>query len=114
MSVIFLSPINPRKGTQLFKKVNSFIAAGAMVAASLVVVAAAPANAAGGLIGVSMPTQSSTRWISDGNSVKAALVKDGFTVDLQYAEDDIPTQVSQLEAMLTKGAKAPFVILSAV
>jgi len=95
---------NPRKGTNLFKKVNGVIAAVAMVAASLVVTA--PAQAAGGLIGVSMPTQSSTRWISDGNSVKAALVKDGFTVDLQYAEDDIPTQVSQLEAMLTKGAKA--------
>ena len=62
--------------------------------------------AAGGLIGVAMPTQSSTRWISDGESIKAALEKDGFTVDLQYAEDDIPTQVSQLEAMLTKGAKA--------
>lgn len=53
-----------------------------------------------------MPTQSSTRWISDGESIKAALEKDGYTVDLQYAEDDIPTQVSQLEAMLTKGAKA--------
>lgn len=66
-----------------------------------------PANAAGkGLIGVAMPTQSSTRWISDGNSIKAALVKAGYTVDLQYAEDDIPTQVSQLEGMLTKGAKA--------
>ena len=70
-------------------------------------IVASPAQAASkGLIGVAMPTQSSTRWISDGNSVKAALVKDGFTVDLQYAEDDIPTQVSQLEAMLTKGAKA--------
>ena len=91
----------------MFKKVNSAIAAGAMVVATLVGVSvAAPANAAGGLIGVAMPTQSSTRWISDGNSVKAALVKDGFQVDLQYAEDDIPTQVSQLEAMLTKGAKA--------
>ena len=89
----------------MFKKVISFIAAGAMIAASLVV-AVAPANAAGGLIGVSMPTQSSTRWISDGNSVKSALEKDGFTVDLQYAEDDIPKQVAQLEAMLTKGAKA--------
>ncbi len=62
--------------------------------------------ATGGLIGVAMPTQSSTRWISDGESIKAALEKDGYTVDLQYAEDDIPTQVSQLEAMLTKGAKA--------
>ena len=62
--------------------------------------------AAGGLIGVSMPTQSSTRWISDGESIKSQLEADGFQVDLQYAEDDIPTQVSQLEAMLTKGAKA--------
>ena len=53
-----------------------------------------------------MPTQSSTRWISDGNSIKAALEKGGYTVDLQYAEDDIPTQVTQLEGMLTKGAKA--------
>jgi putative multiple sugar transport system substrate-binding protein len=63
-------------------------------------------NAEGGLIGVSMPTQSSTRWISDGNSIKAELEAQGFTVDLQYAEDDIPTQVNQLEGMLTKGAKA--------
>ncbi|MSY90164.1 MAG: substrate-binding domain-containing protein, partial [Actinobacteria bacterium] len=53
-----------------------------------------------------MPTQSSTRWISDGESIKAELEAQGFTVDLQYAEDDIPTQVSQLEGMLTKGAKA--------
>ena len=60
----------------------------------------------GGLIGVSMPTQSSTRWISDGENIKAQMEAAGFEVDLQYAEDDIPTQVNQLEAMLTKGAKA--------
>ena len=60
----------------------------------------------GGLIGVSMPTQSSTRWISDGESIKKEMEAAGFQVDLQYAEDDIPTQVNQLEAMLTKGAKA--------
>ncbi len=60
----------------------------------------------GGLIGVSMPTQSSTRWISDGESIKSELEGQGYQVDLQYAEDDIPTQVAQLEAMLTKGAKA--------
>jgi putative multiple sugar transport system substrate-binding protein len=64
------------------------------------------AAVAGGLIGVSMPTQSSTRWISDGESIKAIMEEQGFDVDLQYAEDDIPTQVAQLEAMLTKGAKA--------
>ena len=61
---------------------------------------------AGGLIGVSMPTQSSTRWISDGENIKELMEAEGFDVDLQFAEDDIPTQVAQLEAMLTKGAKA--------
>jgi putative multiple sugar transport system substrate-binding protein len=60
----------------------------------------------GGLIGVAMPTKSSERWIADGNSLKATLEKEGFTVDLEYAEDDIPTQVSQVENMVTKGAKA--------
>lgn len=89
----------------MFKKLTTVVAATAMAVTGLMV--AAPAQAADkGLIGVAMPTQSSTRWISDGNSIKAALVKLGYSVDLQYAEDDIPTQVSQLEAMLTKGAKA--------
>jgi putative multiple sugar transport system substrate-binding protein len=60
----------------------------------------------GGLIGVAMPTKSSERWIADGNALKAALEEQGFDVDLQYAEDDIPTQVSQVENMVTKGAKA--------
>jgi putative multiple sugar transport system substrate-binding protein len=60
----------------------------------------------GGLIGVAMPTKSSERWIADGNNVKKALEDAGFTVDLQYAEDDIPTQVNQVENMVTKGAKA--------
>ncbi|KQO11386.1 sugar ABC transporter substrate-binding protein [Agreia sp. Leaf244] len=60
----------------------------------------------GGLIGVAMPTKSSERWIQDGDAVKSQLEDAGFTVDLQYAEDDIPTQVSQIENMITKGAKA--------
>ena len=60
----------------------------------------------GGLIGVAMPTKSSERWIQDGNAVKSALEEQGYKVDLQYAEDDIPTQVSQIENMITKGAEA--------
>ncbi|WP_159502374.1 multiple monosaccharide ABC transporter substrate-binding protein [Microbacterium sp. 18062] len=60
----------------------------------------------GGLIGVAMPTKSSERWIQDGDAVKAALEEQGYSVDLQYAEDDIPTQVSQIENMITKGAEA--------
>ena len=53
-----------------------------------------------------MPTKSSERWIQDGDAVKEQLEEQGFTVDLQYAEDDIPTQVSQIENMITKGAEA--------
>ena len=60
----------------------------------------------GGLIGVAMPTKSSERWIQDGDAVKKALEAEGYKVDLQYAEDDIPTQVSQIENMITKGAEA--------
>ena len=59
-----------------------------------------------GLIGIAMPTQSSLRWISDGNELKAALEAKGYSVDLQYAEDDIANQLAQLENMLTKSPKA--------
>ncbi|KZB86154.1 multiple monosaccharide ABC transporter substrate-binding protein [Amycolatopsis regifaucium] len=65
----------------------------------------AAGGAAGGLVGVTMPTKSSERWIHDGDNIKAALEKLGYQVDLQYAEDDIPTQVNQIENQITKGAK---------
>ncbi len=67
--------------------------------------AGAEGGNAGALIGVTMPTKSSERWIHDGDNVKAQLEKLGYKVDLQYAEDDIPTQVYQIENMITKGAK---------
>ncbi|WP_281353251.1 multiple monosaccharide ABC transporter substrate-binding protein [Acrocarpospora corrugata] len=69
--------------------------------------ASAPASAgnAGALVGVTMPTKSSERWIHDGDNVKAGLEKLGYQVDLQYAENDIPTQVNQIENQITKGAK---------
>ncbi|RZU74379.1 putative multiple sugar transport system substrate-binding protein [Micromonospora kangleipakensis] len=60
---------------------------------------------AGALVGVTMPTKSSERWISDGENVKKQLEALGYKVDLQYAENDIPTQVNQLENQITKGAK---------
>ena len=53
----------------------------------------------GALIGISMPTQSSERWIKDGNTLKELLEEKGYTVDLQFAEDDIPTQKLQVENM---------------
>ncbi len=57
-------------------------------------------------VGVAMPTKSSERWIADGNNVKSQLEDLGYGVDLQYAEDDIPTQVNQIDNMITSGADA--------
>ncbi|GAA1314235.1 multiple monosaccharide ABC transporter substrate-binding protein [Pseudonocardia xinjiangensis] len=67
--------------------------------------AGAATPAAGSLVGVTMPTKSSERWIHDGDNIKSALEKLGYSVDLQYAENDIPTQVNQIENQISKGAK---------
>jgi putative multiple sugar transport system substrate-binding protein len=55
-------------------------------------------------IGVSMPTQTSERWIADGENVQEQLEELGYEVDLQYANDDIPTQSQQVDQMITQGA----------
>ena len=71
--------------------------------------AAATSDAAAedkGTIGIAMPTKSSARWIDDGNNMVKALKEKGYSADLQYAEDDIPNQLSQVENMVTKGVKA--------
>jgi len=48
-----------------------------------------------------MPTQSLQRWNQDGSNMKTQLEAAGYTVDLQYADNDISTQVSQIENMIT-------------
>ncbi|WP_309068728.1 multiple monosaccharide ABC transporter substrate-binding protein [Microbacterium sp.] len=55
-------------------------------------------------VGVAMPTETSERWINDGDAVKSQLEEAGYEVDLQFANDDIPTQQQQIEQMVTKGA----------
>lgn len=54
-------------------------------------------------VGISMPTKSSARWISDGESMVKQFTEAGYETDLQYAEDDIPNQLAQIENMITKG-----------
>lgn len=56
-------------------------------------------------IGIAMPTKSSARWIDDGNNMVKVLKERGYGTDLQYADDDIPNQLSQVENMVTKGSK---------
>src|SRR3954447_4926705 len=58
-----------------------------------------------GTIAISMPTKSSARWISDGANMVKYFKEAGYKTDLQYAEDDIPNQLAQIENMVTKGAK---------
>lgn len=54
-------------------------------------------------VGIAMPTKSSARWIDDGNNMVAQFKAAGYDTDLQYADDDIPNQLSQVENMITKG-----------
>ena len=58
-----------------------------------------------GMVGVSMPTKSSARWIDDGNNMVKYLKEAGYAAELQYADDDIPNQLAQIENLVTKGAK---------
>ena len=66
--------------------------------------AAPAASGAGKKVAVAMPTQSSERWMHDGANMKEQLEKLGYEVDLQYAEDDVQAQVSQIENMIAAGA----------
>ena len=56
-------------------------------------------------IGISMPTTASTRWISDGNTMKELFEEKGYNVVLEYAQDNITNQVNQIENMVTQGVK---------
>lgn len=63
------------------------------------------ASGGGELIGVSMPTKDLQRWNQDGENMKKELEAAGYTVDLQFASNDIPTQVSQVENMIANDCK---------
>jgi putative multiple sugar transport system substrate-binding protein len=58
-----------------------------------------------GTVGISMPTKSSARWIADGDNMVKVLKAKGYGTDLQYAEDDIPNQLAQVEGMISKKVK---------
>ena len=65
-----------------------------------------------GKVGVSMPTKDLQRWNQDGANMKADLEKAGYTVDLQYAANDINTQISQIENMIT--GKCKVLVIAAI
>jgi len=76
-----------------------------LIVVLVMLVAFSAAYGEGMLIGVAMPTQSLQRWNQDGANMKALLEAKGYKVDLQFANNDINTQIQQLENMITKGCK---------
>ena len=83
------------------------ILAHCLAGAALVVALAAPVLAQDkGTVGIAMPTKSSARWIRDGNSMVEQFQAAGYATDLQYAEDDIPNQLAQIENMIVQGVDA--------
>ncbi|BBG00119.1 MULTISPECIES: multiple monosaccharide ABC transporter substrate-binding protein [Pseudonocardia] len=97
----------------MWKRVRA-VAVGALLVVGLAACGGEGASGGGGagsgaaaedlLVGVAMPTQTSERWIADGNSVRDQLTEAGYQVDLQFAGDDIPTQSQQIDQMITRGA----------
>ena len=83
------------------KKLVSLLLALAML---LSVCAVASADGAK-KVGVAMPTESLQRWNQDGANMKAQLEAAGYEVDLQYANNDVALQVSQIENMILNGAQ---------
>lgn len=63
-------------------------------------------EAGSGKIGVAMPTKDLQRWNQDGENMKKELEDAGYEVDLQYASNDVNTQVSQIENMISGGCQA--------
>ena len=56
-------------------------------------------------VGISMPTKNLRRWDHDGLQMQQELEASGYTVDLRYAENDISTQLVQIEDMIDSGCK---------
>ena len=75
----------------------------ALAAASAAALSIPGIAAAEGMVGISMPTKTSARWIADGDNMVKQFQEAGYKTDLQYADDDIPNQLSQIENMITKG-----------
>ena len=84
----------------------------ALLMCLLMVVASVSALADGQKVGVSMPTKDLQRWVQDGENMQKELEAAGFEVELQYASNDVPTQLNQVETMIDNGCTV--IVISAI
>lgn len=54
-------------------------------------------------VGIAMPTRSLERWNKDGAQLKGLLEDAGYAVNLQYADNKVDQQISQLQNMINEG-----------
>jgi putative multiple sugar transport system substrate-binding protein len=86
------------------KKIISLLIALATVLAVLSGCAAGGGSSK--LIGVLMPMRAVDRWMLDGDNIKKQLEAKGYTVILEYAENDNALQISQIENIIEKKCQA--------
>ena len=84
----------------------------ALVLALALCIGCVSALAEGEKVGVSMPTKDLQRWVQDGENMQKELEAAGFAVELQYASNDVPTQLNQVETMIDNGCAV--VVISAI
>ena len=63
-------------------------------------------------VGVSMPTKDLQRWNQDGENMEAKLKEAGYEVDLQFANNDVNTQLTQVQTMIDNGCDV--VVIAAI
>ena len=70
------------------------------------------ASALAAKVGVSMPTKDLQRWNQDGAYMEEKLAEAGFEPNVQYAGNDVNTQISQIETMINDGCEV--IVIAAI
>ncbi len=65
-----------------------------------------------GFTGISMPTQTSDRWVFEGGVLEQQLKDAGYETILEYGDDDPEKQIKQIRGMIDRGVE--FLIIGAI
>ena len=83
-----------------------------LILCALLICLSASALADGQSVGVSMPTKDLQRWNQDGENMQKLLEDAGYTVDLQFAANDVQQQLNQVTNMINNGCSV--VVIAAI
>lgn len=78
---------------------------GVLLLAAVLFICACGGESGKRLVGVSMPTKDLERWSVDGDNLELQLKNLGYRVSVQYAQNEVSTQISQIENLITLGAE---------